>query len=174
MEAGKRTISDIFNGNRILEIPFFQRSYVWGEVQWERLLQDMELVAQNNRPYFLGSIILKQQITDTEITVGDIRTIVDGQQRLTTLNIFFKVLCLRNDINTSFNRVFRLISNDIALEHNHNDIEDFNKIVSLDEEIDIDDESNIIKAYNYFRENITLERLDFQKILSKIMFVVID
>ena len=174
MEAGKRTISDIFNGNRILEIPFFQRSYVWGEEQWERLLQDMELVAQNNKPYFLGSVILKQQITDTEITVGDIRTIVDGQQRLTTLNIFFKVLCLRNNINTSFDRVFRLINNDIALEHNHNDIEDFNQIVSLDEEIDIDDESNIIKAYDYFRENIILEKLDFQKILSKIMFVVID
>ena len=174
MEAGKRTISDIFNGNRILEIPFFQRSYVWEEEQWERLLQDMELVAQNNKPYFLGSVILKQQITDTEITVGDIRTIVDGQQRLTTLNIFFKVLCFRNNINTSFDRVFRLINNDIALEHNHNDIEDFNKIVSLDEEIDIDGESNIIKAYNYFRENIILEKLDFQKILSKIMFVVID
>ena len=174
MEAGKRTISDIFNGNRILEIPFFQRSYVWGEEQWERLLQDMELVAQNNKPYFLGSVILKQQITDTERTVGDIRTIVDGQQRLTTLNIFFKILCLRNDINTYFNKVFRLINNDIALEHNHNDIKDFSQIVSLDEEIDIDDESNIIKAYDYFRKNIILEKLDFQKILSKIMFVVID
>jgi uncharacterized protein with ParB-like and HNH nuclease domain len=31
MDAGKRTINDIFNGNRILEIPFFQRAYVWGE-----------------------------------------------------------------------------------------------------------------------------------------------
>ena len=41
MEAGKRTINDIFNGNRILEIPFFQRSYVWAEEQWERLLIDM-------------------------------------------------------------------------------------------------------------------------------------
>ncbi|MGR3302685.1 MAG: DUF262 domain-containing protein [Candidatus Scalindua sp.] len=174
MEAGKRTINDIFNGNRILEIPFFQRSYVWGEEQWERLLEDMELVAQNNKPYFLGSVILKQQITDTERTVGDIRTIVDGQQRLTTLNIFFKVLCLRNKINSSFDRVFRLINNDIALEHNHNDIEDFNQIVSLDEEIDIDEESNIIKAYNYFRDNIILEKFDFHKILSKIMFVVID
>lgn len=174
MDAGRRTISDIFNGNRILEIPFFQRSYVWEEEQWERLLQDMELVSQNNKPYFLGSVILKQQSTDTERTVGDIRTVVDGQQRLTTLNIFFKVLCLRNNINTSFDRVFKLLNNEIALEHNHNDIEDFNQIVSLDEEIDIDDESNIIKAYDYFRENIILEILDFQKILSKIIFVVID
>lgn len=33
MDAGKRTINDIFNGNRILEIPFFQRSYVWDKTQ---------------------------------------------------------------------------------------------------------------------------------------------
>ena len=45
MDAGKRTINDIFNGNRILEIPFFQRAYVWGNDQWERLLEDMENVS---------------------------------------------------------------------------------------------------------------------------------
>lgn len=33
MDAGKRTINDIFNGSRVLEIPFFQRAYVWGEEQ---------------------------------------------------------------------------------------------------------------------------------------------
>ena len=42
MDAGKRTINDIFNGNRVLEIPFFQRAYVWGQPQWERLLEDMK------------------------------------------------------------------------------------------------------------------------------------
>ena len=36
MDAGKRTINDIFNGNRVLEIPFFQRSYVWGIPHLER------------------------------------------------------------------------------------------------------------------------------------------
>ncbi len=30
MEAGKRSISDIFNGNRILEIPFFLTSLCLG------------------------------------------------------------------------------------------------------------------------------------------------
>lgn len=29
MYAGKRIINDIFNGNRILEIFFFQRAYAW-------------------------------------------------------------------------------------------------------------------------------------------------
>lgn len=52
MDASKKTINDIFNGNRILEIPFFQRAYVWGEKQWERLLEDMEAVSKTNKPYF--------------------------------------------------------------------------------------------------------------------------
>ena len=52
MEAGKKTISDIFNGNRILEIPFFQRAYVWEDEQWGRLLEDMEEISQQNTPYF--------------------------------------------------------------------------------------------------------------------------
>ncbi len=174
MEAGKRTISDIFNGNRILEIPFFQRAYVWDDEQWQRLLEDMELITQNNKPYFLGSVILKQQNTDTQRTVGDIRTIVDGQQRLTTLNIFFKVLCLKSGINSSFDRVFKLINNDIALEHNHNDIEDFNKVLLIETEADIAGNSNIVRAYQYFRDNLDIEKVDFNKVLSQIMFVVID
>jgi len=175
MEAGKRSISDIFNGNRILEIPFFQRAYVWEEEQWDRFLQDMESITENNLPYFLGSIILKQKPTDTEEVVGDIRTVVDGQQRLTTLNIFFKILCIRKNINSSFDRVFKLItSNNIALMHNHNDIKYFNQIMALEEEINIIGESNIINAYNYFRRNIIIEKLNFQKILTQIMFVGID
>ena len=44
MDAGKKTINEIFNGSRILEIPFFQRAYVWDEPQWERLLDDIENV----------------------------------------------------------------------------------------------------------------------------------
>ena len=60
MDAGKATISGVFNGSRLLEIPFYQRAYVWGEEQWERFLGDMEFVTASKRPYFLGSIILKQ------------------------------------------------------------------------------------------------------------------
>lgn len=41
MDAGKSTISGVFNGSRLLEIPFYQRAYVWGEEQWERFLGDM-------------------------------------------------------------------------------------------------------------------------------------
>ena len=89
MNASKKLVSDVFNGGRILEIPFFQRAYVWDDAQWERLLDDMELISKSNKPYFLGSVILKQKPTTTSETVGDVRSVVDGQQRLTTLSLFF-------------------------------------------------------------------------------------
>ncbi len=174
MDAGKRTISDIFNGNKILEIPFFQRSYVWGEDQWERLLSDMERVSEFNKPYFLGSVILKQKTTNSQQVVGDVRTVIDGQQRMTTLNLFFKVLCLKNNINGVFERFFKLINGELALHHNYSDITAFNRILNLNEEVELNENDNITQAYNYFRKNIKVDKSDFQKILNNIMFVGID
>lgn len=174
MNASKKTINDIFNGNRVLEIPFFQRAYVWGENQWERLLEDMELVTSSNKPYFLGSVILKQKQTSTSSNVGDIRTLIDGQQRLTTLNIFFKVLCLKTDSSSSFDRRFKLENDNLALWHNHNDIDSFETILNLNQLKDIKGSDNILKAYNYFKDNINPKKLDRQRILNNIMFVGID
>ncbi|WHP06831.1 DUF262 domain-containing protein [Acinetobacter corruptisaponis] len=134
MDAGKITINEIFNGNKILEIPFFQRSYVWGETQWGRFLEDLEHVSLVNKPYFLGSVIFKQMMTNSAQSIGDLRIIIDGQQRLTTLNIFFKVLCLKNKQNSYFDRIFRLMSNnEISVRHNKNNIESFEKVLNLPE-----------------------------------------
>lgn len=174
MDAGKRTINDIFNGNRVLEIPFFQRAYVWGQPQWERLLEDMKAISDSNKPYFLGSVILKQQETTTGARIGDKRTVIDGQQRLTTLNIFFKVLCLKTNENSTFDRSFKLRDNSNALLHNHNDIKAFNEILALTELKDLEGESNITQAYNYFKDNLVPNKLNLDSILSNVLFVGID
>ena len=174
MDAGKRTINDIFNGNRVLEIPFFQRAYVWGQPQWERLLEDMKDITKSNKPYFLGSVILKQQETTTGSRIGDKRTVIDGQQRLTTLNIFFKVLCLKTNENSTFDRSFKLRDNSNALLHNHNDIQAFNEILALTELKDLEGESNITQAYNYFKDNLVPNDLNLDSILSNVLFVGID
>ena len=79
MEAGKRTITDIFNKGRSLEIPFFQRHYVWTEDNWSRLLEDICNISENGSDYFLGSAILKRKDTPTNAQVGDCRTVIDGQ-----------------------------------------------------------------------------------------------
>ena len=181
MNAGDRRIKDIFNGARILEIPFFQRAYVWGEEQWERMLEDMENVSSKNKPYFLGSVILKQHDTSTNGGIGDVRTVIDGQQRLTTLNILFKVFCLKANKDHLFNNAFKILVDDIppsyeiSLRHNHNDIESFNKILELSELEDLEEDNNkIFAAYNHFKKNLKPDKIDFNKILANLLFVVID
>ncbi|HQQ20988.1 MAG TPA: DUF262 domain-containing HNH endonuclease family protein [Bacteroidales bacterium] len=180
MEAGKRTIRDIFNRGRNLEIPFFQRAYVWDIEQWQRFLEDMRMVSSTQKPYFLGSIILKQQ--ETASNKDSILTVIDGQQRLTTLNIFMKVLCLKNSSDNDFTETFKKQRDkSIILLHNHNNQDSFNKVVNLETLqvfTNISENDNILNAYNFFNENITEEdligSLDFFNILDNILFVGID
>ncbi len=174
MDAGKRTINDIFNGNRALEVPFFQRSYVWDEVQWERLLDDMELVGKHDEPYFLGSIILKQKETGSSDAVGDLRVIVDGQQRLTTFSIFSKSYFLKTGSLSTFDRIFKLIDGSIALKHNHNDIERYEEIMNLESVEERPYRDHISRAFNYFMRNIEVDSIDYNSILKHTIFVGID
>jgi uncharacterized protein with ParB-like and HNH nuclease domain len=175
MQASRSTINDIFNQNKVLEIPFFQRAYVWNTDQWERFLEDMEMVSMTNKPYFLGSVILKQQLTQSTQSVGDRRTVIDGQQRLTTLCIFFKVLSLKLK-NDYLANIFRLpmSSFDIALKHNHNDEESFNIVMNLTEEMILPSTDHITKAYMFFKQNVNINQINPQNILTNIMFVGID
>lgn len=174
MDAGKRTINDIFNGSRILEIPFFQRAYVWDEPQWERLLEDVENVSKTRLPYFMGSVILKQQLTGAVSGIGDIRTIVDGQQRLTTLSILMKVLCLKNASLKKFDKRFRLDDERTVIQHSHNDIEAYNRIMELDAIVPIDRNDNITRAYQYFVDYLDPEKVDFDVVSFALLFVGID
>ena len=136
-------------------------------------LSNKSNVCITNKSFFLGSIILKQQPTTSDSQVGDKRTVIDGQQRLTTINIFLKVLCLKTS-NSSFERMFKLFNNEIALIHNRNDIEAFERIIKLDQLEDINEKDSISLCYNYFKENIDIDALDINKILSRILFVGID
>ena len=174
MDAGARRINDIFNGSRVLEIPFFQRAYVWDEEQWERLLEDVEMINQNSKPYFMGSIILKQQQTNTQGGHGDIRTVIDGQQRLTTLSVLLKVLCLKIGKMDWFNRDFRLRNGELALRHNHNDKDAFDMVMDLKEEANIEKKDKISRAYNYFKKNLNPDKVNFDAITYNILLVVID
>lgn len=175
MDAGKATISGVFNGSRLLEIPFYQRAYVWGEEQWERFLGDMEFVTASKRPYFLGSIILKQASSgNTWSEVSEVRTVIDGQQRLTTMVIFFKALCAKNGTNNLFERDFVLETGDVALRHGKYDRQDFEKVVSATGCEPLGGSSAIVLAYNYFLKNIDPEKVDRNTIKSNVQFVCID
>ena len=178
MKAGEILINGIFNGSRLLEVPFYQRSYVWDEEQWERFLSDMEFVTKTKKPYFLGSIILKSgEIPNTWDHYSDRKIVIDGQQRLTTLLIFFKVLCLKANENKLFDKDFRLEDDTIALKHGRNDAADFELVMNQNQAEEIKNSvpaSQVIAAFNYFVKHLKPELLHRNTIKQNVQFVCID
>jgi hypothetical protein len=94
MDAGAISLLDVFEKKMRLEIPMFQRQYVWGEqLQWAPLWEDISrkfaefIEGSKDAPvHFLGAMVLDQRHTQTGRV--ERRNVIDGQQRLTTLQIF--------------------------------------------------------------------------------------
>lgn len=103
MDAEIRTLEDIFSSPVQLLVPLYQRPYVWEQgKQWEPLWDDIRCVAERLRdhlvagvvpkkaqtlvtPHFMGAVVLQQ--IHTAIGEMDRFAVIDGQQRLTTLQI---------------------------------------------------------------------------------------
>lgn len=91
MKAEERTISKILTEQICYEIPPYQRPYSWETEHAEQLLQDMwDAYEGDEAEYFIGSLITIEKQLDT------LYEVVDGQQRLTTLNLI--LARLRNRI----------------------------------------------------------------------------
>jgi uncharacterized protein with ParB-like and HNH nuclease domain len=101
VQARSRSIFDVFDSKRRYLVPLFQRQYVWSrEAQWEPLWEDIKSKAcakfENREvsPHFLGALVLDQIRTYGNAVPSHI--IIDGQQRLTTFQIFlatFRTIC---------------------------------------------------------------------------------
>lgn len=84
MEAAERTVSKILTEQIRYEIPSYQRPYSWEKGNVEQLLDDVwEAYEDEDEEYFIGSLITIEKERDSYYDV------VDGQQRLTTLNLIF-------------------------------------------------------------------------------------
>src|SRR5438309_1009380 len=63
-------------------VPVYQRSYKWEDKQVNELFSDIEnAIAERHPEYFLGSIVVAHSNPRPHI--------VDGQQRLATISVFF-------------------------------------------------------------------------------------
>ena len=155
MKADTLTISGIIQRDTLLRIPYFQRRYVWGEEDWKRFARDMESTLVSVQKYFLGAIILKEEETTTEdrgLGVGKRFLIIDGQQRLTTLSIYMKVLHMFANRNEDFARQY-LQNTDVknpVLTHNCEDMPAFKEVMHLDSLRLLDSKNSIYAAYAYF------------------------
>ena len=105
MKVDILSLKKLFQQNIRYVIPTFQRPYVWNqEEQWEPLWDDVRNVAEEyldqleivgpdqgaqaeerTGAHFMGAVVVQQQPTPAaEI---DVRHVIDGQQRLTTLQL---------------------------------------------------------------------------------------
>lgn len=177
MTPNKSTIDQLFNGSRVFKIPFYQRSYVWGEKQWERFLNDMIDVGHQEKDYFLGVIILKQMVTGAS-QQGDYKLVIDGQQRLTTIAVFLKVLYMKLGQSKFFERKFIMPDEEetLSIQHSNIDKDDFEKVMRLTSLDELPGSSNIIKAYNYFREHVDEATIDLSRLRYNVQVIdiVID
>ena len=100
MKSEDLTIEDLFSERRQFLVPFYQRSYVWNRSdQWEQLWDDIrqktETRLSGNEPskHFLGAVVLDPQ-TRSGLRGVETYHIIDGQQRLTTLQFILKSILL--------------------------------------------------------------------------------
>lgn len=133
MNAKITNLGALFQPQISYRIPQFQRPYAWGEqVQWKPLWEDIRNVALHvlggkTKTHFMGAIVLQQQKSNTgEVTK---RLVIDGQQRLTTLQLLIKATeqVLRNQEDTTrADRLRELIVNQES--HWDGDIQNETKI----------------------------------------------
>jgi len=114
IEGDDKTLEVLLSG-AAFGIDYYQREYRWERKQLQELVDDLHgqfLQTWNpNKPdtpleeqsrYFLGSIVISK--------AGDVRNIVDGQQRITTLTLLLIYLNhLQNDMDKKVKKIESLV-----------------------------------------------------------------
>ena len=167
-------------------IPPFQRHYVWTQDdQWEPLWEDVRSVAENfldeldrsggnpveaaekTTPHFLGAVVLQQ----VPVPVNEIgrREVIDGQQRITTLQLLLdavQLVCEQRNIRPAANRLARLVLNDRDMagdEESHvfklwptrSDRDAFRHAMDNGLAVNEYKDSLIVQAHDFFRDQVS-------------------
>ena len=177
METQVRTPHAVFMMPQRLLVPLFQRPYVWNEErQWEPLWRDVTRVAERllndpigqHQPHFLGAVVLQQ----VQNQAGDLqqRTVIDGQQRLTTLQIMIDAIqgeISLLDAGASAARLEQLVENGKPFQRTaedrfkiwptNKDRDAFNEVMASPYPIKYSNLSHkdhrLVQAHEYFSEN---------------------
>lgn len=182
MHTSYLTLKHIFEQDRRYIVPLYQRPYVWEEKQqWEPLWEDLRAVAERlvhaepTRPHFMGAIVLDQIKQPTGRVES--RLVIDGQQRLTTLQLLLEAASDACDAAslTRFHKAFlKLTRNDDPLSDSTDEVfkvwptnvdrETFRRVMNatsptlLRAEYGIQDQKNVgqavADAYLYFSQEV--------------------
>lgn len=178
MQAGE-TMLNLFlqSPNSNFCIPVYQRPYSWKKENCEQLLKDLKEVYNNNfASHFFGSIVY----VANNFGGGQEFTIIDGQQRLTTISIL--LIAIRDFIiNNKGNYTLSVdMLNECYLTNKYasperriklqlNEI-DKNIYKQLIDGVTLSDDCNLVNNYNFFCDNISkLPKSDIEKLYNAIL-----
>ena len=167
-------------------IPVYQRNYDWTSKECSELFKDILSVEQESRgTHFIGSIVYIHEGIYSTTEVKEL-VIIDGQQRLTTINILYVALyryAKENGMEQDANRLYNLFltnqyvqqeSNKLKLKQTDTNSEAF-KAIMIGTEKEFDHYSNVIENFTFFKSHITEENFNtVQQGINRLIFVEIS
>ena len=188
MKANETKVEDFLSSNKTqFVIPVYQRNYDWTTGQCKQLLDDILEVGTSKKmnAHFIGSIVYVHDDVYTASRIKEL-TVIDGQQRLTTLTLVYLVLHrlakvinnegLVNEISETYliNK-FSPEEEKLKLRPTDNNDRALKYLLRSDENEEYSDFSKLIDNFNYFKGRITEENYQIVlKGLSKLMFVEVS
>ncbi|MHB1289754.1 GmrSD restriction endonuclease domain-containing protein [Georgenia sp.] len=202
METFKRTPLQLFNLPQHFIIPLFQRPYVWKEAeQWEPLWKDIRRVAELriaephlNATHFLGAVVIQaHEAQSKRLTAWNV---IDGQQRLTTLQVLADAACALlaqagfdklagqlEDLTLNAEKYVEDGESRLKVRHLNKDHAAFDEVMTAEPPVDHGDlrhaESQIVAAHGYFSTVLaqwlgTPDSKDFEAKAKELTDVLLD
>ena len=165
-------------------IPVYQRNYDWTLFQCRQLLDDILEAGKNINinAHFIGSIVYVHDDVYTASGLTEL-TIIDGQQRLTTITlIYISLYRIAKELDNQMlvNRIHKTyLINEFApeaeklkLKPTDNNKDALQHILNSSDGDEFNGYSRIIENFNYFKSGINADNFEtVQRGLSKLIFV---
>ena len=188
MKANELKVEDFLSANKTqFVIPVYQRNYDWSTGQCEQLIFDILEIGESKKrnAHFIGSIVYVHDGVYTASRIKEL-TVIDGQQRLTTLTLIYLVLHkiakeiddegLVNEISETYliNK-FAPEEEKLKLRPTDNNDKALKYLLRSDANEEFNSFSKLVDNFNYFKSRITKENYQLVLVgLSKLMFVEIS
>ncbi|WP_367770720.1 DUF4268 domain-containing protein [Flavobacterium sp. WC2421] len=167
-------------------IPVYQRNYDWKNEECKELLNDIISVETENRgTHFIGSIVFVHEGTYSTSEVKEL-VIIDGQQRLTTINILYVALyrfAKENSKPQDADRLYNMFLTNQYVQNESSKLKlkqtDTNSLafqaIMRGTQNEFGTFSNVIENYNYFRSAINEDNFEvILRGLNRLIFVEIS
>jgi uncharacterized protein with ParB-like and HNH nuclease domain len=187
MKANELQINNFLQAPNVqFVIPVYQRNYDWTNTECKDLLNDIISVEIENRgTHFIGSIVFVHEGTYSTNEVKEL-VIIDGQQRLTTINILYVALyrfAKENNRPQDAERLYNMFLTNQYVQNEASKLKlkqtDTNslafKAIMLGTENGYGAFSNVTENYNYFRSSINDDNFEtILRGLNRLIFVEIS